>query len=269
MASKTPTAMIKNALKRELRSMQTFFPGLRQAKFDAYNWATRNLGWRIEPEFRLLAHLPKCDIAIDVGGNRGQSILALKRCANPSKIIGFEPNAALASSLADNFAGDDTVTIHPIGLGSETGAFQLHIPSYRNFEYDGLASLDRSSAIEWLNADRVARFDPSLLKIATHAVKVERLDDFNLTPDVIKIDVQGLEQAVVQGGFQTIAQHRPAIIIEAPSHSLIELLKTAGLKSYIVGRGKLHQSNDTHRNNMFLSDENYGLISDSLASNSA
>ena len=48
-------------------------------------------------------------------------------------------------------------------------------------------------------------------------VRLERLDDSldpAIRPSLIKIDVEGGELGVLQGGIQTIARHRPCILFE-------------------------------------------------------
>ncbi|HUZ11388.1 MAG TPA: FkbM family methyltransferase [Caulobacteraceae bacterium] len=47
------------------------------------------------------------------------------------------------------------------------------------------------------------------------SVPVARLDDFQLPPiGFIKIDVEGHEEAVLQGARETIGRNRPALMIE-------------------------------------------------------
>lgn len=133
-------------VKRQLRSAQTHFPWIRTAKSSAYNWATRNLGWRVEAEFKLLDALAPCELAIDIGANWGQSIYALQRHARPVKTVSFEPNPQLAARLGQIFNNDAKVQIESYALGDTPGAFELYLPSYRGFEYDRLASLDYDSA---------------------------------------------------------------------------------------------------------------------------
>jgi len=124
-------AILKAQLKRQLRYAQTWFPLLRGAKFSAWNFATRRLGWKIEPEFRLLPHLPQCDLAIDVGGSWGQSILALKRWARPRRVLSFEPNPELVARLQRRYCDDPSVEIEAMALGLREGPYELLIPSYR------------------------------------------------------------------------------------------------------------------------------------------
>ena len=252
--------MASEELKRQLRSAQTFFPGIRSAKFSAYNWATRNLGWRVEPEFKLLDALAPCELAIDIGGNWGQSIYALKRHARPNKTVSFEPNPQLAGRLKKTFASDRTVQIESYALGDTPGEFELYLPSYRGYEYDGLASLDYDSAAQWLNPERMAGFNPDLLDIHKHRIKVRTLDSYGLAPDVIKIDVQGLEEAVIKGAQETIARNQPVLIIEDPTEGVIERLATAGLDHFGLVDGKLIPGDLSQTNSLFVSEAKRAAI---------
>lgn len=243
-----------------MRSAQTFFPAIRTAKFSAYNWATRNLGWRVEPEFKLLDALAPCELAIDIGANWGQSIYALQRHARPRKTISFEPNPQLAAHLDEIFTDDPRVQIEACALGETTGKFELYLPSYRGYEYDGLASLDYDSAAQWLNSDSMARFDPSKLKVSKHQIEVRTLDSYGLDPDIIKIDVQGHEEAVIKGALETIARSQPVLIIEDPTDGLIERLAATGLDHFGLVEGKLVPGDLSQSNSIFLSEANRALI---------
>ncbi len=252
--------MLSHELKRQLRSAQTHFPGIRNAKFSAYNWATRNLGWRVEPEFKLLGALSPCDLAVDIGGNWGQSIYALQRHARPKKTISFEPNPQLALRLKSTFAEDKTVQVESFALGDTPGEFELYLPSYRGYEYDGLASLDYDSAAKWLNPERMAGFNPSLLDIQKHNIEVRTLDSYGLAPDIIKIDVQGHEEAVIKGGLDTIAHSQPVLIIEDPTEGVIERLAAVGLDHFGLVDGKLIPGDLSQPNSLFVSEKKRALI---------
>jgi len=45
-------------------------------------------------------------------------------------------------------------------------------------------------------------------------IQLARLDDFQLKPDFIKLDIQGLELEALQGMWMTLSIHRPILIIE-------------------------------------------------------
>ncbi len=250
----------KDALKREIRSLQTHFPAIRGAKFSAYNWATRTIGWRVEPEFRLLGAMAPVSLAIDIGGNWGQSILALQRHARPSQIVSFEPNPQLAQRLKRVFADDKTVSVDGRALGNVPGSFNLFVPSYRGFVYDGLASLDYDSAAKWLNPQRMARFDKSKLEIEEHSIEVTTLDSLDLTPDIIKIDVQGHEEAVIDGAIETIERSKPVIILEDPTDGLIGKLANVGIEQFGLVNGRLVAGDRSQPNSIFLTAEKRAIM---------
>jgi len=247
-------------LARELRSVQTMFPWIRAVKFGSYNFATRAFGSRIDPEIRILAALGPCRLAIDVGGNWGQSIYALKRVVRPDMVISFEPNPELAQKLAKEFSCDPSIIVEPFALGSQPSQSDFFIPSYRGFVYDGLASLSYDKAAGWLNAKRVARFDARKLKIKEHQVPVRTLDSLNLSPDIIKIDVQGHELEVIRGAAQTLSRSRPAIVVESPSDELIGQLDEIGLKHFGLSGDKLEHGYRSNVNSVFLCPDKHGSL---------
>jgi FkbM family methyltransferase len=256
----TIMADIIAAIKRELREVQTFAPGLRWLKFSSYNFASRNLGLFVEPEFKLLAALAPINLALDIGGNWGQSVYALRRYARPRHLVTVEPNPVLGQRLSRMFSSDAGVTVKQVGLSDSTGEMMLHVPRYRNFVYDGLASLDLNAAREWLNSARMARFDPSKLHIDSYSVPISTVDQLGLTPDVIKIDVQGFEENVLAGGFQTVCAAKPVMIVEAPTGRFIEIALRAGLSPYRLTGAQLVPGDLGGNNTLFLSNEKRAVI---------
>jgi FkbM family methyltransferase len=243
------------SIKRVLRSLQTYTPGIRPAKFAFYNWMTQKFGRKIDPDFLTLSRLGTAELAIDIGGNWGQSIYALKRVLNPARIISFEPNPALSKRLREEFANDSSVEIEAVGLGDVAGEFSLFVPTYRGFEYDGLASLNEDEAREWLNPKRMAAFNPAKLKIDSHRVAVKTLDSYRLSPDVIKIDVQGLEFQVVTGAQETIRRSYPVTIVEAPSTELVELFRSLNMVGHRWDGTTLKIGDTTGKNVIFMTEE--------------
>lgn len=247
-------------LRRQLRDLQTHFPAVRRAKFSAYNLATRHLGLFVDPEIRLLRKLAPLDLAIDIGGNWGQSVVALQRYARPRKIITIEPIPSLAEELRQRFSGDSDVDVRKIALGAATGEQHIHVPRYRNFVYDGIASLDREAAVQWLDERRMARFTPDRLVIDSYKVRIEKLDALELAPDIIKIDVQGFESQVIGGGIKTIASHQPVILIERPDASAVAVLGKLGLSPYGWNGKRLVPGDLTRKNAIFLSSRHCALL---------
>jgi len=240
-------------LKRILRTLQTYAPGVRPLKFGLYNAMTRHLGWHVEIDFKLLSRLPKVQLAVDIGGNWGQSIEALKRTARPAKIVSFEPNPILGARLSSVYANDAGVRIERCGLGDQAGGFTLHVPKYNGFIYDGLASLDEAEAKNWLNPQSMAWFDPKKLTLDTYDVPIRTLDSYGFTPDIVKIDVQGLEPQVVRGGLETFRRAQPVTIIETPDAELVAQLAQLGLDAYRWTGERLVAGDTGGLNTLFLS----------------
>ncbi len=78
-------------ISRQLRELQTFVPALPALKFSMLTFASARFGWRIDRDFLFLQRLPTPRLALDIGANWGQSIVALRRTARPAKIVSFEP----------------------------------------------------------------------------------------------------------------------------------------------------------------------------------
>ena len=199
-----------------LRTAQSYVPALKPIKDGMYRHARRALRRPHEGDFRVLAGLRRepHEVLVDVGANHGQTIESMRLFQPRATVVAFEANPDLAARLARRYAGRRDVRIEPCGLSDAAGRFTLHVPSYRGFVYDGLASLDRSAAASWLGPHTIHGFDRAKLTIADHACRVERLDDFELAAAFIKIDVQGLEHAVLKGAAQTIERQRPAVLLE-------------------------------------------------------
>ncbi len=238
-----------------LRSVQAHFPWVPAVKFGFRNQLTRRFGRSIDPDFRLLADLPRPGTILDIGGNWGQSIHAFRYLAKPNRIVSFEPSPYLAQKLRDAFAGDGSVRIEQVALGASEGEFTLYTPVYRSYVWDGLASTMENEARSWLNADRLSGFDPKLLRLQTDAIEVRTLDSFNLDADVVKIDVQGAETAVVQGGLETFRRNRPVSLIEDPKPELVDLLGSIGLVPYRVSGKRLVRGDIGGKNTVFMPEE--------------
>lgn len=241
-------------MRRQLRDLQTLAPWVRPLKFNLYNMATRCLGWSIDPDFNILRHLPPVKLAIDIGGNWGQSIETIRRLQPGARIVSFEPNPVLARRLVKAFAGSAEITIKSCALSAQAGQMRLHVPSYRKFVYDGLASLDYDEAYGWLNKDRVASFDPALLSVSSYDVEVARLDDFALAPDFIKIDVQGHELSVLLGAIETL-RHNPVVMLEDARPDIVEFMAKFDTKPFALIEGRLVENKIDTTNTIFMTSE--------------
>lgn len=153
------------------------------------------------PELALLPLLNHGGIFVDVGANIGD----FSRVASLvfRQVIAFEPIPDLALKLRSELPRN--VTVHALALSEAPGTATLYIPVQQGHTVSGLASLDRSAN---QLPDRAA-------EMAEIPVEIRTLDEFGLSDvDVIKIDVEGLEEFVLKGARETLQANRPALIVE-------------------------------------------------------
>lgn len=143
-----------------------------------------------------LSHTTNFDIAIDIGANIGLHTLRLSN--KFEHVYSFEPFGLNYLCLSENTKNISNVTKYKIGLGSKQG--NLHICLPKDSDNCGAASL--------------VDFKNSQLKLEQEKIEIKRLDDFNLSPSLIKIDVQGYELEVLKGAEQTIKKYHPILIVE-------------------------------------------------------
>ena len=129
---------------------------------------------------------------VDIGANRGQFALAVRRWAPNAMIIAFEPITDAAAKFKKVFLRDSKVTIHQVAIGQETGEAVLNI-----------AASDDSSSFLPISSIQEKLF-PGTYKIRTETVKIGRLNDYVtadaiLHPSMLKLDVQGYELETLRG----------------------------------------------------------------------
>jgi FkbM family methyltransferase len=174
-----------------------------------------------EPDFAAFARFrARPGLFLDVGANSGTSALSFRIFDAERPILSIEPNALLAPELrfVGRVVGNFRFLIGAAGEHDEE--LTLFVPIYRGVPITGAASLDREvvadhSALRAMVGDRVASSD---FQIEPQRVRVHRLDDLDLHPAIVKIDVEGEELAVVRGLAETIARDRPVLMVEYARH---------------------------------------------------
>lgn len=146
--------------------------------------------------FDLIKRLPKNGVCIDVGAHKG---LILDKCIRQCPdgwFIAFEPIPQMAALLRRKYHADKRVTVHELALSADNQPTTFYIDT----TFPGRSSLNaRDSAA-----------------VAEVSVRCARLDDLaqNVTPHIIKIDVEGAELSVLQGAQETLGRTKPLVIFE-------------------------------------------------------
>lgn len=174
---------------------------------------------------------------VDVGTNRGQVLREAVRVAPRALHVAFEPIPELAEQVALAFPGVDCRR-KAIGARAESAQF-CHFR-----QLDGWSGLRRQPEI----SDE--RGDPQLITVEVSTLDAELQ---GISPSVVKIDVEGAELAVLEGGRSLLGEARPLVIFEhvsgaaalygVQSGSIWDLLSELGYVIFsITGEGPFTRS---------------------------
>ncbi len=259
----TDSVGVFHQMYRAARTAQTFFPRLIDAKYAGQTLIRRVRKRPFEPEFGLLEHIeiPTDAHFLDVGANQGQSVQAIRFFCPTDQIDSFEANPIVADKLGRRLANDPNTAIHACGLGDQDDRQPLFVPEYRGYTFDGLASLSRDRAQSWLNKASIMRFRDDLLTIHELDCHIRKLDDFDFTPFFVKINVQGWEREVIDGGRRTIERSKPILLIEAPDDLvLVPQLKSMGYTNYAYHDGRLCEGHPEYYRRIFVHGDNAEVV---------
>lgn len=153
-----------------------------------------------------MSFLRRGAVVADIGANLGEYALVAAHAVGPAgRVIAVEPNPEVRARLAWNVQLNalTNVIIVPAALSDANGSAELHVP-----DGDwGLGTLDPHGAGD------------------VFSVPTRMLDDVMAEwalpgLDVIKIDVEGHEVRVFQGGRRTLVAQHPAVLFEVGAETL-------------------------------------------------
>lgn len=174
-------------------------------------WKVRRSGgiagtfWKLDsPWFHQLS----LRAVIDVGANEGQFSRTARALLPEANILAFEPIPECYQRVKTRFARDARFLVINSALGSEKGRAELTV-----------ASGDTGASSLLAVSDTQARYFPHTLNSRSITVDIDTLDAVVATSDLpgpylLKIDVQGFEYEVLQGGMNTLA-NAAMVVLEA------------------------------------------------------
>lgn len=179
-----------------------------------------------ELEWRLLQHYCRPgDVIVEVGANIGAHTVTLAKKVGPrGRIVAIEPQPIIFQTLCANLALNCLLNVETFncGVGDNRRTLSLPFIDYSVAGNFGAISLQNQSSAS-----------------STHRVRVERLDDLlsgYTRVDLIKIDVEGMEEEVLNSGTQAIETFKPVLYVEndrvKKSRSLIETLDGMGYRMW-------------------------------------
>jgi FkbM family methyltransferase len=156
------------------------------------------------------------DLVVEVGANIGAHSVDLARLVGPEgELHAFEPQRIAFQTLCANLALNQCANVRtwPMALGSRPG--MAHVPA-----------LDPSAPQNFAAARLIDEG-------AGEPVTMQTLDALDLPScSFVKVDVEGMETAVLEGARETIATYRPLLYVEndrdETSGALIALVESLG-----------------------------------------
>ena len=137
------------------------------------------------------------NLVLDVGANRGQYALGLRRDGYAGRIVSFEPLTRAFATLEERAANDPTWECVEVALGSGDGEADLNVSE----------NLWSSSFLPMAAVHEAAA--TSAAYVTTERVRVRTVDSIGIVQPgdrvYLKIDVQGLEASVLTGASATLA----------------------------------------------------------------
>lgn len=172
--------------------------------------------YRQEPNRLLWLRELNVNTVVDIGANIGQFVNEIREILPTASIYSFEPLTDCYEQMVRNNKEDKNFKAFNVAFGEING-----ISTIERSSYSGSSSLRKMSNLH-------KKYYPHTKDTWEEKISVTRLDDFSLThPEMnkkeilIKIDVQGYEDAVIRGGHSFINKAK-VVLIEASFITLYE-----------------------------------------------
>jgi FkbM family methyltransferase len=171
------------------------------------------------------------DLVLDVGANKGQYALSLRKRGYVEKIVSFEPLPEQFEELSAVFSADKNWTGVNFACGSESGRGVIHVSQ------NSVCSSLSPPTKDFLQTI------PAALALRSLEIEVCRLDDAvqgmlnESTCALLKIDVQGFEFEVLKGAINVL-EHAKILEIElGVSDTYESAFKAVDAIPYICAHG--------------------------------
>ena len=189
-----------------------------------------------EKEYEGLKYLQLGDGEIvDVGANDGISALQFRMFNKTNSIVSIEPNQTYDSILNKLTKKIKDYRYIITSVGSKTGKSKLTVPYYKGIPCGSCAAIGKENVL--LSLKKVgweAVLDGFIFQDID--VQMTTLDNLNITPAFMKIDVEGSEHDVLLGSERTIQISRPILLIEnhTPDRKkmVVDFLANYGYEEY-------------------------------------
>lgn len=192
--------------------------------------------------------LSKNSIVLDVGANIGIHSLYFSKIAKEGMILAIEPSPKTYNILLRNIYGKKNIIPLNIAIADSTSILDFY-----EAEDNAYSSLKDTRRKRIKTVHPVVAFSIDQLLSNLYLEQI----------DLVKIDVEGLEQLVLEGMTDTIAKYKPCIFCEIYKgensnlrpEGTVDFVCAEGYSAFVVSDGELlpyHSHDDQHYNYVFL-----------------
>ena len=153
------------------------------------------------------------DVAIDAGANIGLQSVRLAQKFN--HVHSFEPTSVNYDCLINNVKTYSNVQVYKTGLGEREESATIKLPTESTN----------------CGAFSIVDFNDNDDSVFTEQITIVPLDQFQLSPDFIKIDTQGFELFILKGAENTL-KNKPVLLLECEKKQEKQLIS-----NYLVPLG--------------------------------
>jgi FkbM family methyltransferase len=195
------------------------------------------------------------DVFFDVGANVGYDTLLALLSPTIKRVVLIEANPAALSIAAENLIYND-LTSKTSFVPAFAGKVDNHKVKFWTVGTGAAGSIHKSHAVTAARAN-------SFIEVST--VTIDTIcADFNLTPDFIKIDVEGAEYDVLEGSKACASKRQTRYLVEmhsnpemsmlANTESVMSWCRDVGYQAWYLANGeRLESSSQTqHRGRCHL-----------------
>ena len=175
-------------------------------------------------------------VGLDIGANIGVHTIEWARHMHGwGKVLSIEAQQRIYYALAGNIAINNCFNAEAIwaAVSDKGGFMDMPEPDYFIPSSFGSFELKKRKNNEFIGQE--INWNKDSLK----PVKTITIDSLNLQRlDLIKIDIEGMEEAALDGAVQTISQKKPIIVVEkikSDRQNLLNALVPYGYKSFEFG----------------------------------
>lgn len=191
----------------------------------------------------------KGDVFIDVGANFGSITVPLAKAVGPTGyVVAIEAQPHIFNMLCGTLALNELHQVQPLNRAAANEDGQIaYLPEIDYGQKDSFGSI-------FLRQEVISK--------KVRPIPTMTIDSMQLSPRLIKIDVEGMEPQVLEGCVQTIERSKPVLFVELMSDEerIIQFMKDIDYDIMILETPLFNEYNTKDKEDVFVDDEGNSIV---------